>query len=157
MPLTDVPALEASTTIAAPPEQVWALVSDLRRMPEWSPQCVKTFVRGGGPVGLGSRMVNINRKGLLFWPTQSKVVRYEPGREIAFRIKDNFTVWSFTLEPDGEGTRVVERREAPQGISDISVRLTKAVMGGVDDFTEHLREGMALTLQRIKADVEATA
>ena len=154
MPLTDVPTLEASTTIAAPPERVWSLVSDLRRMPEWSPQCVKTFVRGGGPVALGSRMVNINRKGLLFWPTQSKVVRYEPGREIAFRIKDNFTVWSFTLEPDGEGTRVVERREAPQGISDISVRLTKAVMGGVDDFTEHLREGMALTLQRIKADVE---
>lgn len=155
MPLTDVPTLEASTTIAAPPEQVWPLVSDLRRMPEWSPQCVKTFVRGGGPVELGSRMVNINRKGLLFWPTQSKVVRYEPGREIAFRIKDNFTVWSFTLEPDAAGTRLVERREAPQGISDISVRLTKAVMGGVDDFTEHLRAGMARTLERIKTHVEA--
>src|SRR6476646_6573352 len=128
--------LEASTTVAAPPEEVWPLVADLRRMPRWSPQCVKTFVRGGGPVELGSTMVNINRKGLLFWPTQSKVVRYEPGREIAFRIKENYTVWSFTLEPDGAGTKVVERREVPQGISDVSLRLTKAVLGGVDGFTE---------------------
>ena len=155
MPLTDVPTLEVSTTIDAPPEQVWQLVSDLRRMPRWSPQCAKTFVRGGGRVGLGSRMININRKGLLVWPTQSKVVRYEPGREIAFRIKENFTVWSFTLQPEGTGTKVVQRREAPQGISDISVRLTKVALGGVDDFTDDLRAGMARTLAGIKADAEA--
>ena len=47
MPLTDVAPLEASTEIAAPPAAVWALVSDLRHMPRWSPQCAKTFLRGG--------------------------------------------------------------------------------------------------------------
>ena len=30
--------IEGSVEIAAPPATVWALVSDLRRMPEWSPQ-----------------------------------------------------------------------------------------------------------------------
>jgi uncharacterized protein YndB with AHSA1/START domain len=155
MPLTDVPTLEASIEIDATPEQVWALVSDLRNMPRWSPQCAKTFVRGGGPVEHGSRMVNINRRGLLVWPTQAKVVRFEEGREVAFRVKDNMTVWSYTLEPLGTGTRLVERREAPQGISDISVRLTKAVLGGVDNFTRELVAGMNSTLHKIKAEAEA--
>ena len=51
----------------------------------------------------------------------------------------------------------MQRREAPKGISDISVRLTNAVLGGVDDFTSELVRGMNQTLGRIKADAEATA
>ena len=156
MPLTDVVPLEATVEVDAPPARVWSLVSDLRNMPRWSPQCAKTFVRGGGDVRLGSRMVNVNRRGLLVWPTQSKVVRFEPEQEIAFRVKENWTVWSYALEPTADGgTRVTARREAPTGVSDLSVRLTKAVFGGVDAFTDELREGMQQTLLRIKADVES--
>ena len=51
---------------------------------------------------LGTTFVNINRRGALFWPTQAKVVRFEPHREFAFRIKENWTIWSFTLEPTGD-------------------------------------------------------
>jgi uncharacterized membrane protein len=105
MPLTDVAPLEASIDIAAPPAAVWALVSDLRNMPRWSPQTVRSIRRG--PNGPGARYLNINRLGLLVWPTRSKVVRWEEGREIAWRVKDNFTVWSLRLEPVGDGTRVV--------------------------------------------------
>ncbi len=156
MPLTDVAPIEATVEIDAPPAAVWSLVSDLRNMPRWSPQCAKTFVRGGGPVTLGSRMVNVNRRGLLVWPTQSKVVRFVPEQEIAFRVKENWTVWSYALEPTADGgTRVTARREAPTGISDVSVRLTKAMLGGVDAFTDELREGMLQTLERIKADAES--
>ena len=39
-------------------------VSDLRRMGEWSPQCRKMFIRGN-PVGVGTRTININRRGAL--------------------------------------------------------------------------------------------
>jgi uncharacterized protein YndB with AHSA1/START domain len=155
VPLTDVAPLEATVEIDAPPAEVWSLVSDLRNMPRWSPQCAKTFVRGGGPVQLGSRMVNVNRRGLLVWPTQSKVVRFEPEQEIAFRVKENWTIWSYALEPtDAGGTRVTARREAPKGVSDLSVKLTEAVLGGVETFTDELREGMQQTLRKIKADAE---
>ncbi|MCW2828072.1 MAG: hypothetical protein JWQ67_1688 [Marmoricola sp.] len=154
MPLTDVAPIEASIDIAAPPARVWGLVSDLRNMPRWSPQCRKTFVRGG-PIGQGSKLVNINRRGLLVWPTQSMVTEFVPEQKIAFRIKENWTIWSFTLEPTTDGgTRVVQRREAPKGISDVSVRLTKTVLGGLDEFTTELRQGMNQTLARIKADAE---
>ena len=153
MPLQDVAPIEASTEIDAPPAQVWALVSDLRNMARWSPQCVKTFVRGG-EVAQGTTMVNINRRGLLFWPTQSKVVRFTPEKEIAFRVKENWTVWSYTLEPTATGTKLTGRREAPDGISDLSVRLTKSVLGGSETFTAELTAGIAETLGKIKADAE---
>ena len=148
------PQLEETIEVAAPPEAVWALVSDVRRMASWSPQVVRSFVRGGGVVGPGTRTVNLNRRGPLFWPTQAKVVRFEPHREFALRIKDNYTIWSFSLEPTESGTRVVQRRETPDGISAISLRLTKAVLGGQERFTEELRTGMRQTLERIKAELE---
>ena len=110
MPLQDVAPIEASTEIDAPPAQVWALVSDLRNMARWSPQCVRTFVRGGGEVAQGSKMVNINRRGLLFWPTQSKVVRFTPEKEIAFRVKENWTIWSYTLEPTADRRHQADRQ-----------------------------------------------
>ena len=147
------PLLEDSIEIDAPPVAVWALVTDLPRMASWSPQVMRTFVRGGA-VRLGSTMVNINRRGLLVWPTQSKVVRFEPHRDFAFRIKENHTVWSFELEPTGTGTRLTQRRETPQGISDLSMMLTKRVLGGQERFTDELRAGMRQTLVRIRAEAE---
>jgi len=121
-------------------------------MARWSPQCAKTFLRGAG---VGARAVNINRRGLLVLPTQSEVVRYEEGSEIAFRVKENYTVWSYRVEDLGGGrTRLTSRRDAPHGISDLSVGLTKVAFGGVPQFTSELREGMAATLRAIKADAE---
>lgn len=156
MPLTDVAPIEVSTEIAAPPAAVWALVSDLRQMPRWSPQCAKTFIRGG-EMKVGAKMVNINRRGLLVWPTQGQVVDLEPEKRVAFRIKENWTIWSFDLEPTPSGgTRLTQRREAPKGISDLSVKLTNGVLGGVEDFTVELEQGMRQTLQKIKADAERT-
>jgi uncharacterized protein YndB with AHSA1/START domain len=154
MPLQDVAPIVATVDIDASPTEVWALVSDLRNMPRWSPQCLKTFVRGGGQIGEGSQMININRRKLLVWPTQSKVVRFVPEKEIAFRVKENFTVWSYELEPTATGTRLTARREAPQGISDLSVKLTKAALGGVDQFVVELEQGMNETLGKIKVDAE---
>ncbi len=146
--------LEESLEVAAPPAQVWALVSDLPRLAEWSPQVVRSFQRGSGPVQLSTRFFNINRRGLLVWPTHSKVVRFEPHHEIAFRIKDNRTIWSFTLEPTERGTLITQRREAPDGISDISAKLTKVMLGGHAKFRGELRAGMRSTLERIKVAAE---
>jgi uncharacterized protein YndB with AHSA1/START domain len=149
--------LEESIDIAAPPAQVWALVSDVPRMASWSPQVVRTVVRGG-TVRQGARFVNLNRQGPLFWPTTGKVVRFQPHRDFAFRIGENRTVWSFELTDDGAGgTRLVQRREVPQGISAVSLALTKVALGGVESFTRRLEKGMQQTLQRIKAEAEATA
>ena len=151
-PVTGSAPLEETVDVAAPPERVWALVSDLPRMAEWSPQVVRTFVRR--PVGLGTRALNVNRSGWKVWPTRSHVVRFTPPRDFAFRVPDNGVVWSFALEETAVGTRVTHRRETPDGIRPASRRLQDLLLGGVDSFTEELCAGMRLTLARLRTAAE---
>ncbi|MGZ5405083.1 MAG: SRPBCC family protein [Nocardioides sp.] len=151
--MNDTEQLHASVDIAATPERVWSLVTDLPRMASWSPQVVKTIV--WGPVQLGTRALNLNRRGPLVWPTRSKVVAFEPHREFAFRIVDNAAIWAFVLESTATGTRLVHERRTPHGLTPISQTLQKHVLGGVDRFTGELKDGMALTLTRIKVESEA--
>ena len=97
---------------------VWALVSDFRRMPQWSPQC--RWMRPLGPVRQGTRTVNLNRRNLMFWPTTSTVVEMIPDQKLAFRVNANNTIWSYELQPIPEGTRVIESRHAENGVKPVS-------------------------------------
>ena len=60
------PLLQAQVDINAPASTVWALISDFRRMPQWSPQC--RWMRPLGAVRPGTRTLNLNRRNLLVWP-----------------------------------------------------------------------------------------
>lgn len=155
METTYEPLIEDTVEIAAPPAQVWALVTDLPRMASWSPQVLRTVVRG--PVRRGTRALNVNRDGWKVWPTRSEVVDFEPHRRFAFRVLENRSVWSFTLEPTAGGTRLTQRRETPHGISKVSNTLVGKVLGGQEAFTASLREGMRTTLERIRAEAESAA
>lgn len=146
--------IESSIEIDATPAAVWDVVSDLKRMGEWSPQCRKMIVFGR-EVKKGTRTLNINRAGKLHWPTNAKVVDFEPGKKIAFRIVENRTIWSYELEPTPTGTRLTESRRAPHGVSAPSNFATERGMGGIDKFEDALERGIKKTLVRIKGEVEA--
>lgn len=148
------PVLEATIEIDAPPERVWELISDIGRMSAWSPQVVRSRV-DGDVVGLGTTFVNDNQQDDIAWPTNARVVRFDPPREFAFKVKENRLIWSFALEPlPGGGTRITQRCECPDGITDLSVSFTEAYLGGVDAFTQRQRAGMRETLERLKVDAE---
>lgn len=154
MTQTYAPLIEASIDIAAPPERVWAVVSDPRVMGGFSDQVVRTIVRGTAPVAKGTRTLNINRRGPLVWPTRAKVVEFEPGRRYAYRVKDNAAIWSFDLEPTATGTRLTHRRDASGGLTDVSLMLQNKVLGGVAPFEAEMEAGMARTLDRVKRAAE---
>ncbi|MEV6770463.1 SRPBCC family protein [Nocardia sp. NPDC051030] len=145
--------LEATIDIKAAPEQVWNIVSDLKRMPEFSPQCVRMQPLGRR-VHTGTWTVNLNRDGSKFWPTTSRVVRFEPNRAIAFRMNESRVIWSFTLEPTEGGTRVIQRRDIPHGVSAFSRKAISAGFGPEEGFEDSLVAGMNETLGKIKAVVE---
>lgn len=154
--MDDFPQLEACTTIEAPPARVWDLVGDVRRLPEWSPTLASTRLRTGfDRMEVGAEFTNLNTEGELEWKTRGTIVRLEPERELAFRIVDNWVVWSFELEEVPGGTLLTERRLTPEGISPKSLQLTDAYLGGQEPFTAGLRAGMAETLRRVKAAAEA--
>lgn len=147
--------IEDSIDVDATPEKVWAVISDLKRMGEWSPQCKKMIIRGG-KVDLDTKTININRRGPLVWPTTAKVVRFEPNKRIGWRVTENRTVWSYEITPAENGVTVTERREAPGGkTSTVSAFLVDKVFGGNDSFEEELKVGMAESLGKIKKAAEA--
>ncbi len=146
--------LEASIDIAASPERVWEVISDPSRMPEFSPQCVRMI-----PIGkpkAGTLTINVNRDGWKFWPTTSRILRYEKNSALAFRVSQNRTVWTYTLEPTEEGTRLVERRDVPNGTTWVSRTLINAVLGGEPAFEENLVRGMNESLAKIRTAAETS-
>jgi uncharacterized protein YndB with AHSA1/START domain len=147
------PILKAEIEINAPVAKVWSLVSDPSRMPQWSPQC--RIMKALGPIRPGTRTINLNRRGLLFWPTTSVITEVVPERKFAFRIPINTSVWSYELEATATGTRLIETRHAENGVTAVSTAVTKAALGGVDSFEQELLEGMSQSLARIKAAAEA--
>lgn len=146
------PLLQAQVDIDAPVGKVWELISDLRRMPQWSPQC--RWMKPFGPVRQGTRTLNLNRRNRMFWPTTCTVVEIVPDRKLAFRVDTNNTIWSYELEPSGEGTRVIESRHAENGVTAFSNLSVKALFGGTDNFERELLDGMNASLARIKAAAE---
>lgn len=152
--MTNREEISASIEIEASTDRVWALISDPARMPDWSPQCRKMIVRGKRPLGVGTTTFNVNRRGLLFWPTRAKITQFEPGKHFAFKIAENGTVWSFELEPTTAGTKLTESRRTPHGVSDVSNFLTRHVLGGTENFEEELQAGMRQTLERVKSAAE---
>lgn len=146
------PLLQAQVDINAPASTVWALISDFRRMPEWSPQC--RWMKPFGPLRPGTRTLNVNRRNRLFWTTTCTVVEVVPEKKLSFRVNANRTIWSYELEPNGEGTRVIESRHAENGVSAFSNVSVNTLFGGTSNFERELVEGMNASLANIKAAAE---
>ncbi|MEY2421099.1 MAG: hypothetical protein QOI95_1166 [Acidimicrobiaceae bacterium] len=151
---------EASVHIDAPPEKVYELVTDVRRMGEWSPECRQCeWLDGATGPAVGARFKGSNRNGLIRWSTKPHVLVADEGREFAFatdvRGKD-LTKWSYRFEPDGDGTKVTESFEMLADQPGVVTFVEKTVMR-VKDRKADLENDMRATLTRIKAAVEGSA
>lgn len=147
--------ISASVELAAPPETVWELVSDVSRMSDWSPECRKIVVLGSPKQGLGTTLLGLNRRGWAMWPTTSKVVRFEPGKAVAWKTRESGATWTYELQPEDGGTRLTGRRDLPDFT--LGTKLMAPVIGGAEGHDQELADGIRATLERIKATVEATA
>ena len=144
--------ISASVELAAPPEAVWELVSDVSRMSDWSPECRKIVVLGSPKQGVGTKFIGLNRRGWAVWPTTSKVVRFEPGKAVAWRTRESGATWSYEIAPTASGTSLTGRRELPSYT--IGTKLMAPIIGGAGGHDQELAEGIRTTLERIKAAVE---
>ncbi|OBJ48611.1 SRPBCC family protein [Mycobacterium sp. 1423905.2] len=147
------PLLQAHVDINAPAAKVWSLISDFRRMPQWSLQC--RLMKPLGPFRQGTRTLNLNRRNRLIWPTTSTIVEVIPEKKLAFRVNTNGTIWSYELEDNGQTTRVTESRHAENGVKAFSNMTVNALFGGTENFERELVEGMNASLAKIKAAAES--
>jgi uncharacterized protein YndB with AHSA1/START domain len=101
--------VERSIDIDAPPERVWAVMSDIERWPEWTASVTKGELLQPGPLALGSEArISQPRFGTWTW----RVTAIEPGA-------------SFTWETGRPGTRMVATHTVtPRGEGGSTARLS---------------------------------
>jgi uncharacterized protein YndB with AHSA1/START domain len=145
---------EAHVHIDATPDDVYALVTDVTRMGEWSPETTKCEWLGGatGPA-VGASFKGTNKRGFVTWSTKPKVVVAEPGREFAFEVGPDVK-WTYRFEAEGGGTKVTESFEMLRDIRWYYAFAERWLMR-VKDRKADLEQAMAQTLGRIKQVVEA--
>lgn len=147
--------LRAEATIAAPPDRVWSLVTDVSRMPDWSPELVRMLPLKRGGMRRGQWYVGINRRKAVVWPTRNVVAVLEPGRVVAWDTTSSGARWIWEIEASGEGTHVVHRRPVPERLTLVSRLFAPVFLGGSAEHADELEAGMAATVQRLKAVAEA--
>jgi uncharacterized protein YndB with AHSA1/START domain len=148
--------LEVSRDISAPPEQVYAAISDVTRMGEWSEECHTCEWHEGydGPV-VGATFDGHNRNGTHEWTTQGKVIEADPGRAFAFEcsmMDFHYSTWGYRIDPTKSGSLVTEWSEdlRPESVMEFSKQTS-----GVDDREEQNRRNMRVTLARLAQSVES--
>jgi Polyketide cyclase / dehydrase and lipid transport len=146
---------EVSAVVAAPPEAVYALVADVTRMPEFSPEVVSCrWLDGATGPAVGARFEAVNSAGGgKQWKNRPVVTVAEPGREFAFTRTEPMAgsiAWRYRFEPEGAGTRVVESYEVQRPVTRLGWFVIEKVFRG-GDRRHALREGMRTTLERLGA------
>ncbi|MET3960439.1 uncharacterized protein YndB with AHSA1/START domain [Marmoricola sp. OAE513] len=101
-----------SVVVPAPPEAVWAVLTDVTRVGEWSHEATGArWVQGDGPTA-GNAFKGTNRLRWIRWSRPCTVVESVPGVRFAWTtnggLAGDATRWSFELEAVPEGTRITE-------------------------------------------------
>nr|WP_277601726.1 SRPBCC family protein [Rhodococcus sp. X156] len=139
-------ALRVSRVIPASPQQLHAVLSDITRMGELSPETT-----GARWLTKGERFIAGNRIGPLYrWATLCRVIENQPGSSFAFHVAwPSRTTWRYQLRAVDGGTEVTETMtKVPRQA--LPVRVIQR-LAGVTDRREHLQAGMARTLERLEA------
>jgi uncharacterized protein YndB with AHSA1/START domain len=147
--------IEITRDIAAPAEAVYAAISDVTRMGEWSEECYACEWREGsdGPA-LGATFDGHNRHGDHEWTTQGRVVEADPGRAFAFEcsmMDFHYATWGYRIEPTENGCRVTEWTEDLR--PDTALEMSKQI-SGVEDRAARNRMTISGTLERLAAALE---
>lgn len=152
--------LRAEAEVAAPPEAVWSLLTDLSRMPAWSPELVRMVPLKPGGLRVGQWYLGINRRKGVVWPTRNVVALLDPGRVLAWDTTSSGARWIWELAPagpDGRSTRVVHRRPVPRRLTRSSRLFAPLALGGSAGHADELEAGMAQTVALLCSAVEPAA
>lgn len=152
---------EVTVHVAAPPEVVYRLVSDVTLMPRFSPEIQRCVWLGGadGPAP-GARFRSTNKLPRRPpWRNTPVVLVADPAREFTISRTEPFAgtlVWRYRLAPEDGGTRVTESYEVTKPITWLGWFIIGTLFGGKDRRTD-LRRGMQQTLDRVARAAEEEA
>jgi hypothetical protein len=147
-----------TVTMAAPPAAVWALITDVTRIGEFSPETLEgRWIDGATGPAVGATFqghVKRNGRGPMYWTT-CRVTECETERVFAFVVEvpgmsDGVNTWRYVMKATDGGTQVTE---SFQLTSSLFIKLYWTVFGAMRTKTNV--RGMRQTLERIRTVVEA--
>lgn len=146
-----------SIHIDATPEQVWDVVTDIKRTGEWSPICRESWWKepATGPE-VGAWLHGRNESGDRVWETESLVTAAERPSEFTWLVGGALVRWSYTLAPAENGTTLTES----WAVQDKGYKFFEKNFGDQAEKELEIRRDAALsgipaTLKAIKGIVEA--
>ena len=152
-----------SLHMRAYPESIYALVADVTRTPEFSPELVECrWLRGATGPAVGARFKARNKMpNRPAFSNKPVVTVADPGRAFAFARTEPFggTVeWRYEFASDGDGTLVTESYSVTKPVSRFGWFIIGTLFGRKDRRAD-LHAGMEQTLQRLRqvAERERTA
>jgi uncharacterized protein YndB with AHSA1/START domain len=150
------PDLEVSREIAASPQAVFAAITDITRMGEWSPECVRAEWNDGfDHAAVGAMYTGHNRNGDKEWSIEAKITELVQDERFVFDciVRDFvFATWGYRIEPTATGSLVTEMWNdfRPESSYERSAQVS-----GVEDRMSHNRAGMEVTLERLANALES--
>jgi hypothetical protein len=158
-----------STVIARSPQALYAMVSDVTRMGEWSPEnrgAVLAEGSGGrSGISVGTVFDGANTRGRVSWTTRCTVTAAEPGREFAFRVHAiggtkrrvpaRIASWQYTFREHDGGTLVTETWTDDRPWHDAAAQAFDYVATGGTTFAAFQRGNIRRTLRNLKAAAES--
>ena len=147
-----MPRLEQELLIDAPPERVFALLSQPERTPEWSPSVVSVRRLDSGPLGVGSTTESVVKILGTSQRAKGRCVVFDPPRRLAIQSLTNLGARSLSdteLVPEGSGTRLRAKLEYTVPGGGLGKLLNKLV--AADQIRGEFEQG----LRRFKAMAEA--
>ena len=149
----------ASVTIDASPEAVFALVTDIERMAEFSPELVSCrWLDGAEGPAVGARFEAVNQlPGHKSWKNRPVVTVFEPSLRYAVSRTEPFAgtvVWSYDLSTQDGRTALTESYQVTKQVSRIGWLIIERGFGGTDR-RGALASGMRTTLDAIKRSAES--
>jgi uncharacterized protein YndB with AHSA1/START domain len=151
-------SVQARIDVAATPETIFGLVTDVTRVGQWSGECRGCeWIGGVNGAAVGARFRCQNRRGAFRWNRTSEVVEFEPPQRFVWRtmpigIYPDSSVWTITTEPNGADTTVTLSFEI--------VRIPAIMAWAITTFFPPHRDrtqDLADDLGRLKALVEERA
>ena len=132
-----------SISVAETPDELYALVSDVTRMGEWSPICQACWWDEGDGPRVGAWFTGRNELPERTWETRCQVVATDPGREFAWEVNNGWVRWGYTLQ------------FLPAGVAWFRERYGAKADAEIDNRHAAAESGIPATLAAIKKAAEA--
>jgi carbon monoxide dehydrogenase subunit G len=136
--------IERSVVVKAPPEQVFAFLADHANDPQWLPGLVDS--RNFSGEGTDYQWELTYKMAGVSFNISGHVLEHDPPRRHVVETRGSIvTTWAWTLEPEGNGTRLLLQLDYTVPVAALGKLAEKLLLGQ----NEKLANEGAANLQRI--------